>query len=94
MQPKGPEKTKKAGAFIKAASLTTIGLEMGVCVALGWGIGYFLDGRLGTQPWLMLVFLLLGVAAGFKALITTANKARTKQREADKNENDEPQGPA
>lgn len=54
---------------------------MGACVAIGWGIGYLLDKKLGTQPWLMLVFLLLGVAAGFKALITTANKARAQQRE-------------
>lgn len=67
---------------------------MGVCVALGWGIGYWLDGRFGTQPWLMLVFLLFGVAAGFKALITTANKARDRQRKADeKTAKDEPQGP-
>lgn len=66
---------------------------MGVCVALGWGIGYWLDGWLGTQPWLMLVFLLLGVAAGFKALITTANKARDRQRKADEQNQHEPQGP-
>jgi F0F1-type ATP synthase assembly protein I len=29
------------------------------------GVGYFLDGRWGTKPWLMVAGLLLGMAGGF-----------------------------
>ena len=29
------------------------------------GIGYFLDGRWGTKPWLMVAGLLFGMAGGF-----------------------------
>jgi ATP synthase protein I len=32
---------------------------------LGFAGGYYLDRWLGTSPWLMLVGLLLGIAAGF-----------------------------
>jgi ATP synthase protein I len=33
-------------------------------VAVGVGVGYALDAFLGTKPWLMVLFLLLGGAAG------------------------------
>lgn len=41
-----------------------ITVELVVSVMVGVGIGYALDQWLGTKPWLMLVFLLLGGAAG------------------------------
>lgn len=34
-------------------------------MAAGFFLGYWLDGLLGTSPWLRVVFLLLGSAAGF-----------------------------
>lgn len=42
-----------------------IGVELVVALAMGVGIGVLLDRWLGTTPWLMLVFILLGAAAGF-----------------------------
>ncbi len=50
--------------------LTGIGLAIRVRVelisgvAVGTGIGWALDQWLGTKPWLMMVFLLMGGAAG------------------------------
>ena len=41
---------------------------MGVAVVIGWWFGSWLDRKLDTEPWLMIVFLLFGVAAGFMAL--------------------------
>ena len=41
-----------------------IGTEMVVSIAVGVGIGWLLDGWLGTRPWLMIAFFLLGAAAG------------------------------
>jgi ATP synthase protein I len=55
--------------------LSSVGLEMGVAVAIGWGIGYWLDERAGTKPWLMIIFLLFGVVAGFKGMIRAAREA-------------------
>lgn len=42
-----------------------IGLELVAALLVGGGIGLLLDRWLGTAPWLMLVFFLLGAAAGF-----------------------------
>ena len=43
----------------------SLGLELVVPVALLAYAGYWLDGRLGTLPWFLLLGLLLGMAAGF-----------------------------
>jgi ATP synthase protein I len=55
--------------------LTSVGLELGVAVAVGYLVGSWLDARLGTYPWLMMLFLLFGVAAGFRGVYTAARKA-------------------
>ncbi|MEM9493010.1 MAG: AtpZ/AtpI family protein, partial [Myxococcota bacterium] len=45
-----------------AYSTASVGLEMGAAVFLGWGLGYWLDREFDTKPYLMLLFLLCGVA--------------------------------
>ena len=39
-------------------------LSFVVAILIGWWFGAFLDGWFGTAPWLMIVFLVLGLAAG------------------------------
>jgi F0F1-type ATP synthase assembly protein I len=70
-----------ARRFWRAASLASIGLEMGVAVIVGWWIGQYLDGKLGTTPWLMIVCLLLGVGAAFKAIIREAKRIQSESKE-------------
>ena len=41
---------------------------------LGWG-GWWLDGKLGTYPWLMIVGLFAGAGGSFYALILAVNGA-------------------
>ncbi|HUC60807.1 MAG TPA: AtpZ/AtpI family protein [Alphaproteobacteria bacterium] len=41
-----------------------IGIELVSALVVGVGIGYLLDRWLGTRPWLMVVFFVLGSAAG------------------------------
>ena len=41
------------------------GVELVAAVGVGAGIGLLLDHWLGTNPWLMVVFFVLGAAAGF-----------------------------
>jgi len=50
-----------------------IAADLVVAVAVGTAIGYGLDQWLGTKPWLMLVFFMLGSAAGVMNVIRIAN---------------------
>ncbi len=61
----------------QTAQLVSLGTMLFACVAVGLGIGYFADRMLGTQPWLLLIGLGLGiVAAGvnFYRTIKTLNR--------------------
>lgn len=54
----GPNRPSGAGLAFR------IGVELVTTTLVGTAIGYGLDVWLGTAPWLMIVFLLLGGAAG------------------------------
>ena len=45
-----------------------VAAEMLASLVVGGGIGWVVDGLLGTKPWLFLVFLVLGLAAGFRGV--------------------------
>ncbi len=47
---------------------------MGLAVVLGWFVGHWLDGKLGTDPYLMLLFVVLGSVAGFKGVLRVARQ--------------------
>ena len=49
---------------VAGASYTLVG---GIIV-LG-GLGYVLDGRLGTEPWLLVGGLLMGIVVGFYEIV-------------------------
>jgi ATP synthase protein I len=58
----------------QAAALSAVGLALVLSTVLGlWG-GRVLDGWLGTSPWLTLVGLLLGIAAGFVNLFRAVGR--------------------
>lgn len=65
-----------------AASAASVGLELALAVVVGWAIGYWLDGQLGTTPWMMLVWLCLGIAAGFKGVLRVARQAKQADEES------------
>src|SRR5687768_680727 len=47
-------------------SSSSVGLELGISVIIGVLFGYWLDRKLGTEPWMMLLFLVLGFVAGMR----------------------------
>ena|SRR5262252_1474688 len=66
-----------------ALSASSVGLELGISVAIGLGFGWWLDQKAGTEPWLMLLFLVFGLVAGFRGVfraIKRANKAAEEDR--------------
>lgn len=52
-------------------------VEFAVGTAGGGFIGWLLDGWLGTTPWLMLVFLMLGFAAGMLNMIRVSRQVKS-----------------
>ncbi|MCC5987811.1 MAG: AtpZ/AtpI family protein [Pararhodobacter sp.] len=46
--------------------------ELVAGLLVGFGIGFGLDVLLGTQPWFLLLFTLLGLAAGIRTMMRTA----------------------
>ncbi len=53
--------------------------EMVAGLGIGFGIGYGLDVLLGTTPFLMVLFTLLGIAAGINVMMRSAREIQAKQ---------------
>jgi len=70
MSPAGDQSAWKA-----LGELSTVGLTLVVATVLGLAGGYYLAGWLGTSPWLTLIGLLLGIAAGFVNLFRSVKRA-------------------
>ncbi|SMF62513.1 ATP synthase protein I [Tistlia consotensis] len=60
-----------------------IASEMVAALAVSIGIGLLLDTWLGTKPWLMLLFVVLGVMTAFYNVVRTA-KELERRRKAEK----------
>jgi ATP synthase protein I len=79
----GPKDGKQLKSFARVGAL---GIELALSTVIGLVLGQWLDGKFGTEPWLTLAGLLLGVIAGFRSLIETARRAT---RNSDKKQNDD-----
>lgn len=58
------------------AYFSTIGLSVALAIFIGLAIGVYLDRRWGTTPWFTLIFIALGIAAGFKNIGMAIKKIR------------------
>ena len=54
-------------------------VELVAGLGLGFGIGFGLDYALGTSPWLMIIFIFLGFAAGIQTMMRSAKEIQEKQ---------------
>ncbi len=61
-EPEHEQKNTPPGSALGLAM--RIGVELVSALAIGVAIGWFLDRWLGTGPWLLLAFILLGGGAG------------------------------
>ena len=63
--------------------VASIGITMVAATVIGLGAGYYGDRWLGTSPWLTLVGLLFGIAAGFVNLFRSVKAAERTLDDAD-----------
>ena len=75
-------KQKNRTVMLRAMSFSSqVGFTIVFCILIGVLLGQYLDGLLGSSPWLLLLFSLLGMAAAFRTLFGLAKK---KQDEGEK----------
>lgn len=58
------------------AYYSSIGLSMALAIFIGLAVGVYLDRKWGSSPWMTLIFLVLGIAAGYKNLGLAIRKSR------------------
>jgi len=66
------------GPWKQIGNLASLGISLVAATAIGLAIGYQLDKWLKTSPWLTILFLLFGIAAGFVNLFREACRTRGK----------------
>lgn len=58
------------------AFYSSLGLSVAFSIFIGLGLGLYLDRKFGTSPWLMLICLGLGIAAGYRNIGLAIKKSR------------------
>jgi len=71
---------RRARRMYEGLSASAAGLELGIAVAIGALFGAWLDGKLGTAPWLLIAFLIVGVIAGFRGVLRAVARAERADR--------------
>ncbi len=75
------DKDKETEDKRKLAAYSTVGLMFPTSIAVGLGIGYFLDRLLHTSPYLLIIFTIYGIAAGFWNLYKVTSQNGKNKRE-------------
>jgi ATP synthase protein I len=69
-----PESKRPRTDLRKIAELSSIGLLLPSSIIVGLFMGYLLDRWLGTHPWFLLIFTVLGVVSGLLSLFRALKK--------------------
>lgn len=76
---------ERGPSYIELTVLASVGTQLVVSIFIGFGAGYWLDRWLGTRPVLMIVFMVLGVAAGFLEIYRTVARGMKSGNRPDNN---------
>lgn len=68
--------------------LSGLGISMVAATLIGLAMGYYLDRWLGTNPWMTLIFLCLGIVAGFRNVYILTDRELKRQQAESSNEGD------
>ncbi len=73
LSPQASDAEKYRGR-VQAARFSAIGIQFGVSIAVAALLGSWLDERWGTEPWLLLIGLSLGITSSFLELYRLARR--------------------
>ncbi len=68
------EKPPEKPIYKQLIEASSVGIHLVVSTFIGLAIGYWLDKLFGTSPYLTVIFLIIGIIAGFRELIRVAKK--------------------
>ena len=64
----------KAGS--KWVMYSSMGLELGLSVVVGFLIGSWIDEWLATDPWFLLIFGIAGIIAGYRSIFRLVKRVQ------------------
>ncbi|MHB8093057.1 MAG: AtpZ/AtpI family protein [Syntrophales bacterium] len=76
------DRETKRAAF-RLAYASSIGISMVISIFGALYFGIWLDKKFGTAPWLTMVFLLMGVAAGFRNIYVMIRRSLNDEKTDD-----------
>ena len=77
-----PAKPHQEEHYSQAQHAWRMVTELVAGLGIGFGIGYGLDAVFGTSPFLMVLFTLLGIAAGINVMLRSAREIQKKHEAA------------
>ena len=81
--PAGPSRgSQSPGEGPPASSYAGAGFQFALALLLFFFAGRWLDGKLGTAPWLMLLGMVVGGGAGFYSMYTKLMAANAREEQA------------
>lgn len=72
---------RRAKRLFSDISASSIGIELAVSVILPTLVGRWLDAKAGTGPWLMILLLVLGFAAGMRGVMRAVTRMDREARD-------------
>ncbi len=63
-----PRRAPRPSSGPSAGAFAGVGLQLGMTLALFAFVGHWLDRKLGTSPWLLVLLIFVGAAAGFYSI--------------------------
>ena len=63
-------------AYKDMAFFSSLGISVALAIFIGLGIGVWLDRKFDTSPWLTLIFLGMGIVAGFRNIARVIKRVR------------------
>lgn len=73
----------KKEIFRNLAMVSSMGISVVMAIGIGVWFGLTLDNWLNTKPWFFYIFLLIGIAAGFKNIYVIAGREIRRDNDSD-----------
>ncbi|BDV00114.1 hypothetical protein TDMWS_01990 [Thermodesulfomicrobium sp. WS] len=74
---------KKKNDFFELLGMASVmGIHLVSGIIVGLVMGYYLDKWLGTKPWLLVVFLIFGIIAGYRNMFREMQRIQRKEKDA------------